>query len=259
MYGIDGDTLYLLLNEMVSGDHIHALDLYRYDEVSDRFEFVWSRPIPFKLNTNVVALPDGKLMLPGRIAELDGFPNTPAVLISDSGRIDAEWRLERIQPDGGMPDGSSLVHPELTAIVHDGAVWMFSRDDQRRVPLLWISRDNGETWSGACAHDVPFSDSKICAGTLSDGRNYLIGNLYPGRSRLAVFFSRPDTMTFDEGFLLQDGYSGELGFGGPQWSYPLACEADGFLYVIYTASVDPQDQSRRGAVVSAIPLAAGKR
>lgn len=33
------------------------------------------------------------VVLPGRIGELDGFSNTPAVLISDNGKINAEWCL----------------------------------------------------------------------------------------------------------------------------------------------------------------------
>lgn len=40
-----------------------------------------------------------------------------------------------------------------------------------------------ETWSDAFSYDIPFSDSKIYAGTLSDGRNYIIGNWYPGREK----------------------------------------------------------------------------
>lgn len=250
VYGIDNDVLYMLVNEMVSADHIHALNLYRYDEERGIFEKRWSRPIPFKLNTNVCRLPNGRLMLPGRIAEMDSFPNTPAVLISDSGRIDAEWRMAHLQKDGKLADGSSLVHPEISAMIEDGVVYMFCRNDERRVPLMYISRDCAETWEGPFEIDLPFSSSKIYAGDLSDGRHYVIGNLYPGRSRLAVFFAQPGSVKFTEGFMLQDAVSSQLGYG-EMWHYPAAYEADGKLYVIYTASVQ---NPRRGAVVSAIPL-----
>ena len=46
---------------MVSADHIHALDLFVFDEESDKFIQLWSKPIPFKLNTNVVKLNNGYL------------------------------------------------------------------------------------------------------------------------------------------------------------------------------------------------------
>lgn len=195
VYGICEDKLYMLINEMVSADHIHALDLYVFQEEKDCFEFLWSKPIPFKLNTNVYKMANGKLLLPGRIAELDGFPNTPAVLISDSGKIDDDWRLVYIQENGDLPDGSKLVHPEITAIIEDNKIAMFSRDDERKVPLVYLSQDYGETWSDAFSYDIPFSDSKIYAGTLSDGRNYIIGNWYPGREKLVLVFSKPNPDT----------------------------------------------------------------
>lgn len=83
-------------------------------EESDRFEFLWSRPIPFKLNTNVVTLPNGKLLLPGRVGELDAFPNTPVVMISDSGKIDAQWRVVKVAENGVLPEGERLEHLETT-------------------------------------------------------------------------------------------------------------------------------------------------
>lgn len=252
VYGVCDDTLYMLMNEMVSPDHIHALNLYRYDEKTETYALLWSRPIPFKLNTNVISLPNGKLMLPGRIAEMDGFPNTPAVLISDSGKIDAKWRLVRLQESGALPDGSELVHPEISAVLDGNRVYMFCRDDRRRVPLVYFSDDCGEHWTRPMAHNLPLSDSKIYAGDLSDGRHYLIANLYPGRSRLAVFFSAPGKPYFDRGFLLQDGLSEAFPvLSGRQWSYPAAWEQDGFLYVIYTAEIK---SPIRGALMSVIPL-----
>ena len=96
VYAIDDDRLYMLVNQMVAPDHIHSLDLYVLNPQTDRFELLRSRPIPFKLNTNAVKLPSGKWLLPGRTGEIDRFPNTPAVLISDDGKIDGEWRLVKI-------------------------------------------------------------------------------------------------------------------------------------------------------------------
>ena len=48
VYGIDEGRLYMLINEMVGADLMHSLDLYVLDEESDRFEKVWSRPIPLQ-------------------------------------------------------------------------------------------------------------------------------------------------------------------------------------------------------------------
>ena len=251
VFGIDDDRLYLFANRMVSPDHMHSLDLYVYEESRQTFLPVWSRPLAFKLNTNVYRLPNGKLILPGRIGELDGFPNTPAVLIADNGKIESKWRMVKIQKDGMLPDGSPYVHPEVSLIVTDEKLYAFCRNDERHVPILYVSEDFGETWSAPMSHNIPFSSSKIYSGTLSDRRNYVIGNLEPGRSKLAIFFSEPCSMTFTKEVVLQDGFSEQFGFGS-MWHYPCAYESDGSLYVIYSANVTDSD---RGAVVSVIDLA----
>ncbi|MBQ9776784.1 MAG: exo-alpha-sialidase [Lentisphaeria bacterium] len=257
VYGICDDELYMLMNTMVGPDLIHSLEFYKFDPVTEKFVFLRSEPLPFKLNTNVCTMANGKLLLPGRIAELDSFPRTPAVLISDSGKIDAPWRLVKIQQDQFLPDGIDLVHPELSAILQDNVITIFCRNDKRSVPLFYRSADYGETWSGVMEHDIPFANSKIYSGTLADGRNYLIGNIIltddpNSRSVLALFVSEPGTLKFTSGCLLRDGYDAEQDLY-PQWSYPVAYEWENRLYVIYTMSSDG-DQSHRGAMLSIVDL-----
>lgn len=255
VYAIDNDRLFLYMNTMVGPDLIHSFETYLFDEKTEKFNLISSEPLPFKLNTNAVRLSNGKLMLPGRLAKLDSFPNTPAVLISDSGKGEGPWRVVKIAPNGNMPDGSKLVHPELTAIIQGSRVIMFSRDDERSVPLLYISEDNCETWSGPYEHNIPFSNSKIYAGTLSDGRNYIVGNLHPGRNKLAIFFTKPNSLIFDQGGFLRNGPAPELK-AVPQFSYPACYEADGKLYVIYTMQqrVEKLSINGRGAMLSIIDL-----
>ena len=252
VYGICDDTLYLLCNTMVGADLMHSLEFYRYDESVEKFQFLRSEPLPFKLNTNVYTMPNGKLLLPGRIAEMDSFPNTPAVLISDSGKIDAPWRLVKIQPNGDLPDGSSLLHPEISAIVQKDLITIFCRDDNREVPLLYQSRDCGETWSGPISHNIPFCGSKIYSGTLSNGVNYVIGSL-DNRDRLSIFFSNPGSMVFSCGYDIRNGYDSVLDLC-PQFSYPAACEMDGLLHIIYTMQTPPRENNIRGAMLTSIPV-----
>lgn len=252
VYGICDGKLYMFINEMVGADLIHAIDLFVFDEIEDKFIKLWSKPIPFKLNTNVYLLPNGKLMLPGRIAELDGFPNTPAVLISDSGKIDADWRLVKIAENGTLLNGQELVYPECSAIIDKDTVYMFCRNDQSSVPLVYVSKDACETWT-LYTHDIPFSNSKIYSGTLSNGKNYIIGNLIPDRSKLAIFFSQKGVMKFDKGFLLANQKS-FADYNGKQWSYPVAYESQGKLYVIYSGTINLYGQECRGAILSIINL-----
>jgi hypothetical protein len=175
-----------------------------------------------------------------------------AVLISDSGKIDADWRLVYIAPDGNLPDGSKLVHPELSCIVEVDTITMFCRNDKRKVPLVYRSLDMGETWTGPYAIDLPISSSKIYSGTLSDGRQYVITNIIPpSRNILALYLTdKKCGLRFTRGIELQNGISPDLGYGAA-WHYPVAHEANGNLYVIYTAS---NPDNTRGAVISVIPL-----
>jgi len=251
VYGICDDTLYLLVNQMVAPDHIHSLDLFRLNNDTGKFEFLWSRPIPFKLNTNVVALPNGKLMLPGRVGELDGFPNTPAVLISDSGKIDAEWRLVKIAENGDLPDGTELRHPEISVMQAGDRLYMFNRNDRRKVPLLYLSEDLGESWSEAYSHDIPYVNSKMYAGNLADGRKYLVANIdRPDRSCLAIYFTEPRGEKFTRKQILFDGQPTATQ-NAPACHYPVAHESNGKLYIIATVSYDP---TTRGATLFIIDL-----
>lgn len=251
VFGICDDKLYMFINQMVSADHIHSLDLYEYDKSEKTFKILWSKPIPFKLNTNVYTLPNGKLILSSRAGEIDNFPNTPAVLISDSGKIDSDWRLVKIQKDGMLADGSQYIHPEVSLIIAKEKMYAFCRNDARNVPVIYLSEDLGETWSKPFSHNILFSASKIYSGTLSDGRHYVIGNLEPNRNKLAIFFSEHNTMNFTKGVILQDGFSNEFGFGDV-WHYPSACEYDGKLYIIYTANIN--SGNNRGAIISIIDI-----
>lgn len=249
VFGIENDSLYMFLNTMSAADHIHSLDLYIYNENENRFEFVWSRAVPFKLNTNVYKMDNGKLIMPGRFGELDGFPQIPGVLISDSGKINAEWRAVKITESKTLPDGSEFIHPEVSLITDKNKIYAFCRNDERNVPIIFLSDDYGEHWTGAHASDIPFANSKIYSGTLSDGRNYVIGSLTSDRKILYILFSRSGEMKFNKGFILQNGFSEELGCGY-QWSYPSAYESNGKLYVIYTVAYNKEQE--RGAVVSVI-------
>jgi AraC-like DNA-binding protein len=253
VYGICDGKLYMLLNQMVSADHMHSFDLYVLNKETDQFEFLWSRPIPFKLNTNVVHLPNGKLMLPGRIAELDGFPNTPAVMISDSGKIDAEWRIIKVAENGNLLDGERLVHPETTVIYCDDVLYLFNRNDRRKVPLVYTSKDFGESWSQAMAHDIPYISSKIYGGTLSDGRHFLIANTdKEDRSKLVLYLAEKDTLVFTKSMLLMDCKKSVHNIS--RCHYPAAVEHDRKLYIIATADYKGEAMCGRGAVLFTVDL-----
>lgn len=251
VFGICDDKLYMMVNQMVAPDHMHSLDLYVLNNETQKFEFLWSRPSGFKLNTNVVKLPNGKLMLPGRVGELDKFPYTPAVLISDSGKIDAPWRLVKIAENEKLPDGQILIYPEISVMCVNDVLYMFCRNDYRRVSLVYISRDFGETWSKPLSHDIPYVSSKVFAGNLSDGRSYLIANIEEfDRSKLAIYFANKGETEFSKRMILFDKQALCLQ-GDVACHYPAAFESEGKLYIIATYNYK---WMVRGAVLFTIDL-----
>ena len=252
VYGISDGKLYMFVNQMVAADYMHSLDLYVLNQDTDKFDLVWSKPIPFKLNTNLIKLPNGKLLLPGRIGEFDGFPVTPAVMISDSGKIDGEWRVVSVAKDGVLPDGESLIYPETTVSCCEDTLYMFNRNDCRRVPLVYISKDYGETWSEVYAHDIPYVSSKIYAGELNDDRHYLIANILDEeRSKLVLYLTSDKDLKFTNSLTLIDcAKGGDI----KKCHYPCAIEKDKKLYIIATAEYITEESKTRGAVLFTVDL-----
>jgi hypothetical protein len=197
-------------------------------------------------------------MLPGRIAEMDSFPNTPAVLICDSGNPEDEWRLVKIRENGDLPDGEKLVHPELTVICLDNKIFAFCRNDKRRVPLVFVSEDFGEHWSDYASCDIPFINSKLYAGSLSDGRHFMatnIDNLH--RRRLVLFLTEDSELKFTKKYVLFDKEEKPIE-DAPlivASHYPSVCEADGKLHIIATTQyVYPDGAHKRGAYLYTVDL-----
>lgn len=251
IYGISDGKLYMMINQMVSADYMHSIDLYVLDESTDKFTKLWSRPIPFKLNTNSVKLPNGKLLLPGRIGELDGFPDVPAVMISDSGKMDGDWRVIKVADDKYLPDKSELIYPETTALFNDGLLYLFNRNDARGVPLVYVSKDFGETWSKVYSHDIPYVSSKIYSGQLSDGRYYLIANTDSHeRTKLSLFVSEKTHLHFTTRI---DLFDNNLNIAR-ECHYPSATEFDGKLFIIATAGTGEGKEKVRGAVLFTLQI-----
>lgn len=260
VFGEEDGKLYMLVNEMVSADHMHALDWFVWDESAQNFSLVKSLPLPFKLNTNVVKLSNGNLFLPGRVAELDCFPKTPAALLSENGIL-GDWKVYNMQENGLLPDGASLVHPECSSMEDGEKIFIFCRNDERNVPLGYLSENGGKAWQGPFAIDLPFSSSKIYSGRLSDGRYYVVGNVLSekpiewgvNRIKLVLYVSKPNEWTFDKCYVLFD-YENKNAPDAHAWHYPATCEQDGKLYIIYSVNYFHQKDSKRGGSVLEIPI-----
>lgn len=223
-FGVCDGKLYMLVNTMRGFDNVVALELYCWNTQSEAFEQVWRKRMCFKMNTNVIALPNGKLMIPGRSGRMGENPLNPAVLISDSGKIDADWRIVTVDP-------VERIAPETTVIVEGDTLYMFSRSNKPEVSFVYVSTDYGETWFGPATHDLPMRAAKMYAGTLSDGRHYLVGNVdIWNRSKIALYLSEPHSCRFTKRYLICDTAQQAVP-NTESCHYPSVHESDGRLYI----------------------------
>ncbi len=207
------DRLYLLVSRMTGCDMMKDWEIFVLDEASGDWTKVRTLSQPFLPNTPVFRRGGGKLIAGGRVAPEPGScPEIPAVAISDSGAIDAPWRIVRIHDRIKAPDSNNYF-PE-TALIADGLeVTAFVRHDSG-APLMYKSIDGGETWSDPVYHNIPEGASKVAAGILSDSSRWLLANLPPvngiRRSILALYRTKPGEKEFSRVSRIRNGFDTEL-------------------------------------------------
>jgi len=161
----------------------------------------------------------------------------PAVAISRGDDINS-WRTVEIpvrpRRDTWGEGGLIVNRDEIVMIFRNG--W-----HHRPRAQMSISRDLGESWSLAADTNLPMSPAKPCCGILSTGQRYIVYNPGPdGRDTLVLAYSRPGEKQFSAAVQLRRGPSPQCRYPGAgkhsQWSYPLACEHNGMIYIVYAAS-----------------------
>lgn len=188
----------------------------------------------------------GNYLLPGIRCIKDKA--IPTIAISDGENIN-NWRLVDI-PEQSRPgvwgEGGLFINGSQVAFVFRNG-W-----NRRYFARIAFSEDSGESWSKPIDTNLPMSPAKPCCGTLSDGRQYLIFNPAPdARNTLAVALSAPGELQFRSIYAIRHGQSPLPRYRGVakecQWAYPLACEYDGALYIVYASS-------KEDCILSVIPL-----
>lgn len=110
---------------------------------------------------------------------------------------------------------------------------MYCREHSgKRKALCSVSFDFGETWSEMDLSDLPMTDSKPYAGTLSNGQKYLICSCaadIEGRDPLTIALTKTDENEFSKIMIIDRGKN---------LSYPYAIELDNKLYVAYSSSTE---------------------
>ena len=217
IYQLQKDGAYLLLTT--------ALD-----------EDFWPMCEPMELN-------DGTLLMAG----LNAKEGTSAVALCD-GKDITKWHMIRIpNPNGFRYWG------ETTVLKREDRLIALVRNSGRiRHILTSESMDGGKTWSALEESDFPASHSKMYAGALANGLEYLVFNMRDrgaeiSRDTLAVAVGKE---RFDRVYLIRDGFEAPPTFWRyNEWCYPYAYEdtETGMLYVAYA-------KNKEHCEIAAIPV-----
>ena len=230
-------VLYAYISNMEGGpDLVTKCEVFVLNEKTNSWNSQGFIAGPFLPNSSPIKMENNNFMMAGRMANEPGKkPIIPAIAISNGEQLTDKWEIIPLKYNGKLPAGENPDFPETTIIVDGKNITAFVRNHSG-YPLLFTSNDYGQTWSDPQVHNFPFASSKMYAGTLTNGQNYVLSNIVSEgyRDLLTIVVSDPGTKKFSKIWKIRDGYNDLLNVG-PEWSYPSATEFDGELYIVYTS------------------------
>jgi hypothetical protein len=230
-------SLHAFVSNMEGGpDLVTRCEVFILNEINNSWNSSGFIAGPFIPNCTPLKMENNNFIMAGRMADRPGqMPTIPAVAISHGDKLTEKWDVIPLTYNGKLPPGEHPDFPETTIIVDKQNITAFVRNHSK-YPILFTSTDFGRTWSDPQTHNFPFASSKIYAGRLTTGQNYVVSNIVSKgyRDLLTVAVTRPGEKQFSRIWKVRHGYSEQL-VAGPEWSYPCAIEYSGKLYVIYTS------------------------
>jgi hypothetical protein len=169
-------------------------------------------------------LPSGRILLP---LYSDGFNFSLTAMSDDDGET---WRPS-------LPMVGLGIQPAL-AVRSNGDVVAFMRNATGTPERIWISvsKDQGETWSGAVRSDLK-STASVGLLALKDGRwTYIAGDTERGRYRLSLYVSGDEGETWKLGHILEFDITETN-----RYSYPCMIQGkDGLLQITYSYHLEKE-------------------
>lgn len=213
---------------------------------------------PFWPLNEPILLENGDWIMPGVwVGGAWGAKNNTAAVALTHGDF-SKWRIVALpKPADLVMWGECGILQQENSLVCLSRCW-----HDRPVALYSISRDNGKTWTELAASNLPMTDSKPCVGNLRDGRGYLIGSttLDGGTARypLTIALASQGGLPFSAIRSIRRGGPNEQTGKRMTLSYPYACEANGKLYVAYSAAWIGEriHNDSNSAELAVIPLSA---
>lgn len=190
-------------------------------------EGFWPMQEPLKME-------DGNWIMAG----LKVGDGNPAVVAISRGDDFTRWDVVPIPRDPALK-----MWGESTVVVNGRQVINLSRYGGEARALVAVSEDYGRTWTPSQPSNLPMATSKPYAGTLSDGRRYLVctttADSGSRRSPLTLAVTRPGESLFSKIYRIRPAEFPEgPGESHPRaaLSYPYAVEHAGHLYIGYSNS-----------------------
>ena len=160
------------------------------------------------------------------------------------------WEFRNLTTRPHAADGHVLCEPSPPWKLADGTWVKLYRDlGKLRSKRNYVSFNFGNSpcWTAAVRTNFPDACSRANAGTLPDGRVYVISNINPnGRDPLAISLSR-DGLNFDQVMLLRSGAPPQRHPGrwkGPGFQYPHSVVVGDALWVIYSVNKEDMQVTR---------------
>lgn len=181
-------------------------------------------------------LENGSLLMAG--LETD---NAQAAVALCHGNDLLRWEMKILpNPNGYKYWGETTVlkYPDrLLAIVRGGK--------GTKTVLVSESRDGGDSWTGLEESNFPIANSKMYAGTLSNGLRYLVFSLSVKGHRDVMAIAVGKDL-FERAYVIRNGFDAPGKFYNNQWCYPYAYEdvENKLLYVAYTKNKEDCEMIR---------------
>jgi len=225
---VHDDKLYFFAPQFkgLGGFEMMKMSAYVFDEASEKFQYLGvAMDEKFWPMCQPVLMENGNYIMAGISLGADYYAtdNTAAVAISHGSDI-LHWDMVKVDHPEDV-----RVWGECTVIVHGSHCKLYCREHSgKHVALYSESFDYGNTWSDLNLSDLPMTDSKPYAGTLSTGQNYLICSCAADiawRDPLTIALTKKGEDQFSKIYRI---------IGGRIGSYPYAIEHDNKLYVAYS-------------------------
>ena len=226
------------------GAEMMKLSVYELDEENEKFRYIGvAMDERFWPMCEPVLMENGNYIMPGIYVAADYMSpdNAAAVAISRGADI-TRWDMVKIKRSEEV-----RVWGECTVVINGNNIKMYCREHSAKYKALYSESSYfGNTWTEMNLSDLPMIDSKPYAGTLSNGRNYLICSCaedISGRNPLTIAITEKGEDKFSKIYSID---SGKI------LSYPYAIEADNKLYIAYSSS--PKADNRNSAELAIIDI-----